>query len=123
LLGIKPVAQLPAHIQPSTCTTCGACCASFRVDFPEEELQSQGGCVPDTLADEIRAGTFRLRGTDYVQPRCAALQGTVGVAAWCGLHEYRPNVCRDFAPFAAHERFDEACNRARARHGLPAQAA
>jgi uncharacterized protein len=111
---------LPAHIPESTCTHCGACCASFRVDFPEEELQSQGGCVPDSMADEIRHGSYRLRGTDYAQPRCAALQGIVGQAAWCGLHEYRPNVCRDFAPFSAHERFDDACNRARARHGLPA---
>lgn len=110
--------SLPAHIPASTCTSCGACCASFRVDFPEEELQSLGGSVPDTLADEIRAGTFRLRGTDYASPRCAVLQGVVGQAAWCGLHEYRPNVCREFAPFAAHGRFDEACNRARARHGL-----
>jgi uncharacterized protein len=114
------MAQLPAHIPPNTCTSCGACCASFRVDFPQEELQSQGGCVPDTLADEIRSGTFRMRGTDSAQPSCAALQGIVGVTAWCGLHEYRPNVCRDFAPFSAHERFDEACNRARGRHGLPA---
>jgi uncharacterized protein len=111
-------ATLPAHIEHNTCTACGACCASFRVDFPEEELSSQGGCVPDSLADEVRAGTYRLRGTDYAQPRCAALQGSIGQAVWCGLHEYRPNVCRDFAPLANHGVFDAACNRARVRHGL-----
>ena len=33
------------------CITCGACCASFRVDFARDELQSEGGHVPDGLTD------------------------------------------------------------------------
>ena len=32
------------------CLTCGACCASFRVDFSVYETQELGGDVPDGLA-------------------------------------------------------------------------
>ena len=100
------------------CLRCGACCASFRVDFSCEELQSRGGPVPDGLAVEISDHTARLRGTDHAQPRCAALVGQVGVAAHCGIHEWRPGPCREFGLLAPLGRGDEACARARARHGL-----
>lgn len=101
------------------CLQCGACCASFRVDFAWEELQSAGGCVPDGLADVLSAGLARMRGTDHARPRCAALVGTVGVKASCGIHEWRPSPCREFGLRAPHGLGDEACSRARARHGLP----
>ena len=91
------------------CITCGACCASFRVDFARDELQSEGGQVPDGLAVEVTGSTCRMRGTDHARPRCAALVGTVGERASCGIYEWRPGPCRG----------DEACSRARARHGLP----
>ena len=98
---------------------CGACCASFRVDFSSEELLSAGGSVPDGLAVEVTATTARLRGTDHSPPRCAALVGSVGVAARCGIHEWRPGPCREFGVLAPLGRGDDACDRARARHGLP----
>ena len=34
----------------NACTTCGACCASFRVDFSVQELEDAGGSVPVGLA-------------------------------------------------------------------------
>ena len=37
----------------NACTRCGACCASFHVDFAREELQSEGGAVPDGLAVDV----------------------------------------------------------------------
>ena len=101
------------------CLSCGACCATFRVDFAREELQAEGGCVPDGLAVELNDTLARLRGTDHAQPRCAALVGTVGVQASCGIYEWRPGPCREFGALAPLGRGDEACNRARARHGLP----
>ena len=101
------------------CTRCGACCASFRVDFAREELQSEGGCVPDGLAVELTGTLVRLRGTDHAKPRCAALTGTVGVQAACGIYEWRPGPCREFGLRAPMGFGDEACTRARARHGLP----
>jgi uncharacterized protein len=101
------------------CVACGACCASFRVDFAREELESEGGRVPDGLADPITATTCRLRGTDHQPPRCAALVGTVGVQARCAIHEWRPAPCREFGERAPMGIGDPACDRARARHGLP----
>lgn len=101
------------------CRTCGACCASFRVDFDCSELQSEGGAVPDGLADVLAHGLARLRGTDHARPRCAALVGTVGIKVSCGIHEWRPSPCREFGLRAPHGLGDEACARARQRHGLP----
>jgi Fe-S-cluster containining protein len=101
------------------CLRCGACCASFRVDFAVEEWEPEGGPVPAGLAQPITGTVCRMRGTDHAKPRCAALVGTVGVKAWCGIYEERPSPCREFAPLAPLGRGDEACARARARHGLP----
>ena len=95
------------------CLSCGACCASFRVDFSVYETQAQGGSVPDGLAVEVTDATSRMRGTDHVPARCAALTGKVGVKAACGIYEWRPSPCREFAAGGP------ACERARMRHGLP----
>ena len=95
------------------CLTCGACCASFRVDFSVHETQDMGGDVPDGLAVEVTGSTCRMRGTDHSPPRCAALTGKVGSQAACGIYEWRPSPCREFAAGS------EACERARLRHGLP----
>jgi protein-serine/threonine kinase len=101
------------------CTRCGACCASFRVDFASEELQSNNGCVPDGLAVPLLPGLHRMRGTDHARPRCAALVGTVGEKAHCGIYEWRPGPCREFGLRAPQGIGDEACARARKWHGLP----
>ncbi|HSW02966.1 YkgJ family cysteine cluster protein [Aquabacterium sp.] len=101
------------------CTTCGACCASFRVDFAREELRSEGGSVPDGLVVDVNATLCRMRGTDHARPRCAALVGRVGEQASCGIYEWRPGPCREFGLRAPQGLGDEACARARARHGLP----
>jgi Fe-S-cluster containining protein len=109
----------PSPANGNPCLRCGACCASFRVDFAREELLSEGGSVPDGLAVPLTATLVRLRGTDHARPRCAALVGTVGQAASCGIHEWRPGPCREFGLRAPHGLGDEACAAARARHGLP----
>jgi len=96
----------------SACTSCGACCASFRVDFAVYELESMGGTVPDGLTVEINGSTCRMRGTDHVPIRCAALSGKVGEQVACGIYEWRSSPCREFTEG------DYACNKARARHGL-----
>jgi len=101
------------------CLDCGACCASFRVDFDASELQSCGGTVPDGLALPLVAGLVRLRGTDHASPRCAALVGEVGRRAHCGIYEWRPSPCREFGALAPFGRADDACTRARRRFGLP----
>lgn len=100
------------------CMRCGACCASFRVDFDRAELLSEGGSVPDGLTVTLTSRLVRLRGTDHQPPRCAALAGRVGERVSCGIHEWRPSPCREFGLRAPMGLGDEACNRARARHGL-----
>ena len=95
------------------CLTCGACCASFRVDFAVQELDGCGGRVPAGLAAPVTAQLHRMRGTDHRTPRCAALTGKVGEHAACGIYEWRPSPCREF------EAGSDACNQARRRHGLP----
>lgn len=97
----------------SACTSCGACCASFRVDFSVYELDEMGGSVPSGLAVEVNDTLCRMRGTDHASPRCAALTGKIGVQVACGIYEWRSSPCREFAEG------DDACNRARSRHGLP----
>jgi hypothetical protein len=106
--------------EPTTnaCMDCGACCASFRVDFARDELLSAGGHVPDGLTVEVNDSTCRMRGTDHAQPRCAALYGQVGERVRCGIHEWRPSPCREFGLLAPLGLPDDACTRARLRHGL-----
>jgi uncharacterized protein len=95
------------------CLACGACCASFRVDFAADELDENGGSVPSGLAVEVTGSTCRMRGTDHAAPRCAALTGQVGKKAACGIYEWRPSPCRELEPGS------NGCEKARARHGLP----
>jgi uncharacterized protein len=100
------------------CLSCGACCAAFRVDFSADELDSAYGQVPEGLAEMLGNGLARMRGTDYTKPRCAALQGTIGERAFCGIYEFRPSPCREFGVMACVGVGDPACQRARARHRL-----
>ncbi|KQP05093.1 YkgJ family cysteine cluster protein [Pseudorhodoferax sp. Leaf265] len=101
---------MPQAVSP--CLSCGACCACFRVDFSVHELLSEGGSVPDGLTVEVNGHTARMRGTDHVPVRCAALTGKLGQHVGCGIYEWRPSPCREF------EAGSEACDRARARHGM-----
>jgi hypothetical protein len=82
------------------------------VDFASQESEANGGRVPEGLAVEVTASTCRMRGTDHARPRCAALMGSIGERASCAIYEWRPSPCREF------EAGSDACNSARARHGL-----
>ncbi|HPW31011.1 MAG TPA: GNAT family N-acetyltransferase, partial [Rhodoferax sp.] len=97
----------------ANCTRCGACCASFRVDFSASELDTNSGSVPCGLAVDVTDNTSRMRGTDHVPARCAALTGKLGQKVGCGIYEWRPSPCREF------DEGSDACNHARRRHGLP----
>ncbi len=76
------------------------------------ELQAEGGSVPDGLAVEVTGSIWRMRGTDHLPVRCAALTGRIGEHAACGIYEWRPNPCRELEPGSP------GCESARARHGL-----
>ena len=64
------------------------------------------------LAVEVNDALWRMRGTDHSPPRCAALTGKVGEKVACGIYEWRPSPCHEFAEGS------DACLRARQRHGL-----
>ena len=96
------------------CQTCGACCASFRVDFSRYEHEDEGGPVPAGLAVAVTASICRMRGTDHARPRCAALTGRIGQQVACGIYVWRPSPCDEL------QAGSDACQRARLRHGLPA---
>ena len=101
------------------CTGCGACCAAFRVDFHRSELASATpGGVPDAMTVPVTGELVRMRGTDEAPPRCVALAGEVGSRVGCTIYVGRPSPCRDFAPYAALGIGEDACDRARRRHGL-----
>lgn len=97
----------------SACTACGACCASFRVDFSVFEREDHAGAVPTGLALDLTDTLCRMRGTDHSPPRCGALIGPIGQQAICGIYEWRPSPCREF------EEGSDACEQARRRHHLP----
>jgi uncharacterized protein len=102
----------------SVCQACGACCASFRVDFHPAETAggtfAWGQGVPLEMTVPVTPAIVRLRGTDGAAPRCVALEGTIGQSVHCGIYEARPSPCREF------DTSHDACARARHRHGLPA---
>jgi Fe-S-cluster containining protein len=102
------------------CTTCGACCATYRVTFRREELDEvPGGCVPAAFTEKIDEHGVFMRGTASRSPRCVALEGTIGVRVGCAIYDRRPSPCRAFAPDAARGHGDMSCGDARRLHGLP----
>jgi hypothetical protein len=60
-----------------------------------------------------------LAGTEAEEPRCAALQGKVGVRCRCTIYQDRPSPCHEVEASLAYGERDESCDEARARHGLP----
>ena len=106
--------------QGRACTSCGACCAMYRVSFPRHELDSEpGGWVPAAYTDVINDRDACMRGTLHRPRRCVALRGILSVDAHCGIYEKRPSPCRAFAPEAGAGHGDAACGDARRLHGLP----
>lgn len=107
-------------VAASSCTFCGACCATYRVSFPSSELdESPGGVVPAGLIDRIGKRRVSMRGTSGRTPRCIALQGIVGKQVSCAIYDCRPSPCRAYSPEANAGHGDMCCADARRLHGLP----
>jgi uncharacterized protein len=102
------------------CTTCGACCVTYRVSFHRHELDSEpGGWVPAAFTEMMKDGCVCMRGTKYRPRRCLALRGSIGVDVSCAIYPQRPSPCRTFTPEAGAGHGDAACGDARRLHGLP----
>lgn len=101
------------------CMSCGACCAYFRVSFYWAEGDDAGGPVPTHLTEPLSPFLRCMSGTNQKQCRCVALEGTPGVSARCTIYNERPSPCREFPMSGENGEVNEACDRARARFGLP----
>lgn len=103
-----------SHENP--CLTCGACCATFRVDFHPAELANGpfawGKGVPIDMTIPLTPNLCRMLGTDLATPRCVALDGKIGQKVCCAIHPQRPSPCREF------DTHHDACTLARRKHGL-----
>ncbi|HDT6507040.1 TPA: YkgJ family cysteine cluster protein [Klebsiella aerogenes] len=101
------------------CMTCGACCAYFRVSFYWAEADDAGGVVPAQLTEPLTPFLRCMSGTNQRQSRCTALSGEIGESVHCSIYHQRPSPCREFAMSGEGGELNEACDRARARYGLP----
>lgn len=102
------MALQPAAAPASPCQACGACCVYSR-EWPRFSTESDAEIARIPVELIAPSGSGMLCRGD----RCAALAGDVGVATACTIYAVRPEVCR------ACEPGDDACEMARARHGLP----
>lgn len=101
------------------CLTCGACCASYCVSFPETETDDvPGGIVPVNLTVVRPFGRRAMKGTPGRNPRCEALEGRVGFGVRCRIYENRPSTCRGFGISWESSWGNSQCDRARALFGL-----
>ncbi|ATA22239.1 hypothetical protein EDC48_11854 [Gibbsiella quercinecans] len=101
------------------CVSCGACCAYFRVSFYWAEADDGGGVVPASLTEPLTPFLRCMQGTNSKSPRCTALDGEIGKAVSCSIYLNRPSPCREFDQSGLNGLRNEACDRARARYGLP----
>ncbi|MDX5626825.1 MULTISPECIES: YkgJ family cysteine cluster protein [unclassified Brenneria] len=103
----------------NACMHCGACCAYFRVSFYWAEADDGGGAVPVLLTEPVTPFLRCMQGTNSKTPRCVALKGEIGENVSCSIYSDRPSPCREFMQSGENGRINEACDRARARYGLP----
>lgn len=101
------------------CLTCGACCAFYRASFywAETEEGTAGG-VPVALTEKMDEYRVLMRGTRGANPRCVALQGTIGSAVYCSIYPSRSSICRSFSPSWENGLHNPRCDKARAAWGM-----
>ncbi len=107
----------PSELNP--CLTCGACCSFFQASFYWAEADDvPGGTVPVELTRKFGAFRRVMIGTSQPQPRCRALEGTVGIAVSCSIYDMRSSVCRDFKLNWEGGIQNDKCDKARRSWGL-----
>lgn len=116
--------DLSGMLKTNPCTSCGACCAYFRVSFLKES--PEGAClVPAEFREELEETRWCMQGTNQTNPKCVCLKGEIGVSVSCGIYRSRPGPCRKFGiqwslnSAAITERDYIFCNRARHFWKLP----
>lgn len=121
LSGTEKDFQKPKTEKVHPCQSCGACCSYFRVSFywREAEKSDVDNPVPQNFWEE-GPGSFRvMKGTaPKHNPKCTALQGTIGDFVACSIYSNRPTPCRNFKASFEDGTHHERCDQARAKHGL-----
>ena len=100
------------------CLSCGACCATYRVSFYGGEAIPGPGAVPEDLVENLTPFLVAMKGTNQPEPRCCALEGTVGGEVRCTIYPLRSSTCRELEASWEHGEAVDRCDRARIRHGL-----
>ena len=103
------------------CLRCGACCASFRIEFywREANPQDHAQAVPDGLWVDQTQNTRCMKGsTEKHHPKCIALEGRVGNEVKCTIYQNRPSVCRRFQASYEDGKHNSRCDEARTKHGM-----
>lgn len=100
------------------CVRCGACCATYRVLFPPEELATGSFAVPKELTEKVDSSTRAMMGTNQHNPRCIALTGRIGSEVGCSIYMNRPGCCREFVPSFENGLRNPRCDEARRNKGL-----
>lgn len=100
--------MLSQVITQDACTSCGACCAFFRVSF----YWAEGEAIPDQLIEPLTSVYSCMAGTNAKQPRCMALDGEIGQQVACSIYAQRSSSCKEV------EVGDSQCFKARTAYGL-----
>jgi len=102
------------------CLMCGACCAYYRVQLEQNEVDNQNHSIASHLLVEFpQEGQFSLKGTTKKDPRCAALEGKIGESVSCAIYDQRPNCCRAFLASFEDGNRNYRCDAARKAKNLP----
>lgn len=75
--------------------------------------------VPQALTEQVTPFLSCMQGTNARVSRCVALEGEIGKAVSCSIYLNRPTPCREFDQSGLDGIANEACDRARARYGMP----
>ncbi len=96
------------------CLSCGACCALYRVTFLSSNRNpSQHENIPPQMLIKAPSGCTAMKGTYSAHPRCAALEGIIGISVKCLIYFKRPPPCRDFKISWEDGIENERCDNAR----------
>lgn len=100
--------MLSQVIAQDACTSCGACCAFFRVSF----YWAEGEAIPEQMVESLTPVYSCMVGTNQKQPRCVALSGEIGQQVACTIYPQRSSSCKEV------QAGDSQCAKARSAHGL-----
>ncbi len=68
--------------------------------------------MPENYTEPVTAVYSCMAGTNQKNPRCIALEGSIGEQVSCGMYQLRSSSCKEV------QIADEQCNKARMAHNM-----